>query len=125
MNQPLTTHTTNTLLALYALLDTEHKDRARQEIEELMEIITRPDEYHPPTGVCAECGNTDVELFPDEPMRITRCPVCGSCAIDEGLTPWPQQQEEESTARLLAEIAEQDGVNNDEAEYFYDPSDRF
>lgn len=38
-----TTHTTNTLIALYALLDTPHKDRARREIEELMDIITAPD----------------------------------------------------------------------------------
>lgn len=124
------------------------------------------------TGACDECGATDVELFPDEPMRLTKCHACGSSAIDEGFTAWPvpevpqqviddldyaqmyfpdesrvrrslqiasdillrlpdetptdhpQQAEEDSYSRLLAEIAERDGVNNDAADGF-DPDDRF
>lgn len=80
--------TTDTLLALYALLDTPHATRARREIEELMEEITRPDDY-------------DTE----------RAHLL--------------QQEEESHDRLMQAIAEQDGVNNDEADSIdFDPKTR-
>lgn len=35
------------------------------------------------TGHCDDCGTDGVQLFPKEPMRITRCHECGSTAIIE------------------------------------------
>lgn len=91
---------------------------------------TPTEQKHTPAGTCDDCGATDVELFPDEPQRITRCHACGSSAILEprgGRAPAPTLQERDTyESRFYKELESQpEGDENYLVDSLYDPNDRF